>query len=109
MVNSSSAGFDSVLREAWATLQDANHKAVAYDFRASEITKWRRLRDFASLGVAPFLLMAPTVWQNELLRNVLVALSTVASLSSWLWFILGLSYNWDNQLRLTIELPLKLK
>lgn len=108
MVNNSSAGFDSVLSEAWATIQDANHKAVAYNLRASQITKWKRLRDFVSLGVAPGLLMATTVWQNEPLRNSLVIISGICSLSSWLWFLFGFSYNWDNQLRLTIDIPLKL-
>lgn len=109
MVNSSSAGFDSVISEAWATLQDANHKALAYRLRASQITKWKRLRDFISLGVAPGLLMATTVWDNALLRNFCVVFSGVCSLSSWLWFLFGFSYNWENQLRVSIDIPPKLE
>ncbi|UKP01423.1 hypothetical protein [Nostoc sp. UHCC 0870] len=109
MVNSSSAGFDTVISEAWATLQDANHKAVAYKLRASQLTKWKRLRDFISLGVAPGLLIATTVWDNALLRNFCVVFSGVCSLSSWLWFLFGFSYNWDNQLRVSIDIPPKLE
>lgn len=108
MVNNSSAGFDSVIKEALLTLYDANHKAIAYKLRASQITKWKRLRDFVSLGVAPGLLIATTVWQNEPLRNFLVIFSGVCSLSSWLWFLFGFSYNWDNQLRVSLDIPLKL-
>jgi len=103
-----SPGFDSVISEAWATLQDANHKAVAYSLRATQITKWKRLRDFISLGVAPGLLIATTVWNNEILRNSLVAFSGICSLSSWLWVLFGLSYNWENQLRVSIDVPPKL-
>lgn len=108
MSSGSSSGFDSVISEAWATLQDANHKAVAYNLRATQITKWKRLRDFISLGVAPGLLIATTVWNNEILRNFFVVFSGICSLSSWLWVLFGLSYNWENQLRVSIDVPPKL-
>ncbi|MEG4118407.1 hypothetical protein QUA43_13150 [Microcoleus sp. N9_B4] len=108
MASSFPSGFDSVISEAWVTLQDANHKALAYNLRASQITKWKRLRDFVSLGVAPGLLIATTVWNNELLRNFLVVFSGLCSLASWLWVLFGLSYNWDNQLRVSIDVPPKL-
>ncbi len=42
----------------------ANHMAVAYRHRATQLTKWKRLRDFISLGVAPGLLCATFVWES---------------------------------------------
>jgi hypothetical protein len=60
------------------------------------------------LLVAPGLLIATTVWNNEILRNFLVVFSGVCSLSSWLWVLFGLSYNWENQLRVSIDVPPKL-
>lgn len=82
--------------------------AVAYRLRATQLTKWKRLRDFISLGVAPGLLCATFVWENIVLRNALFVISGICSVSSWVWVIFGFSYNWDNQLRLSIDVPLKL-
>lgn len=101
-------GYDALLQEAWASLHCANHMAVAYRYRATQLTNWKRLRDFISLGVTPGLLIAISVWENALLRNILLVISGVCSVSSWLWFIFGFSYNWENQLRLSIEIPKEL-
>lgn len=107
-MNSNLCGYDSVLQEAWTTLHTANHMAVAYRHRATQLTKWKRLRDFISLGVAPGLLCATFVWENVVLRNSLFIISGICSVSSWVWFIFGFSYNWDNQLKLSIDIPPKL-
>ncbi len=107
-MNSNLTGYDSILQEAWATLQKANHMAVAYRLRATQLTKWKRLRDFISLGVAPGLLSATFVWENIVLRNTLFIISGICSVSSWIWVIFGFSYNWDNQVRLSIDFPPKL-
>lgn len=100
---------DTIFKEAWTTLHQANHTAEAYRYRATQLTKWKRLRDFLNLGVAPTLLLATFVWENTVVRNVLLAASGICSISSWSWVIFGFSYNWDNQLRLSIDVPLKLK
>ena len=108
-MNYNNPGSNSVLEESWTTLHHANHMAEAYRYRATQLTKWKRLRDFISLGVAPGLLFATFVWDNSLLRTILLVISGICSVSSWSWFIFGFSYNWDNQLRLSIDVPLKLK
>ena len=107
-MNRNFSGYDSVLKEAWATLHTASHLATAYRLRATQLTQWKRLRDFISLGVAPGLLVATFVWENVVLRSFLFIISGVCSVSSWAWVIFGFSYNWDNQLRLSIDVPPKL-
>ena len=107
-MNNSLSGYDSILQDAWSALQTASHMAVAYRLRATQLTKWKRLRDFISLGVAPGLLCATFVWENLALRNSLFVISGICSVSSWSWVIFGFSYNWDNQLRLSIDIPPKL-
>lgn len=106
-MSSSLSGYDSILQDAWAALHMASHMAVAYRLRATQLTKWKRLRDFISLGVAPGLLCATFVWENVVLRNSLFIISGICSVSSWAWVIFGFSYNWDNQLRLSIDIPPK--
>lgn len=107
-MNSNFPGSESVVQEAWTTLHGANHMAVAYRYRATQLTQWKRLRDFISLGVAPALLCVTFVWENVILRSSLFIISGLCSVSSWAWMIFGFSYNWDNQLRLSIDIPLKL-
>lgn len=107
-MNSNLSGYDSTLEEAWTTLHKANHLVIAYRFRATELTQWKRLRDFVSLGVAPGLLCATFVWENAILRNVLFVISSSCSVSSWVWVIFGFSNNWENQLSLSIDVPIKL-
>jgi hypothetical protein len=100
--------YDTVLKDAWFALHDANHLAVAYRRRAIQLTKWKRIRDFINLGMAPSLILLAVVWENTLLRTVLFATSGICSISSWAWVIFGFAFNWDNQLRLSIEIPQKL-
>jgi hypothetical protein len=78
-------------------------------YRATQLTKWKRLRDFISLGVAPALLSTTFVWENPILRTTLFVISGLCSVSSWTWFIFGFSNNWDNQLQLSIDVPIKLR
>ncbi|MGM3304702.1 hypothetical protein ACSQ6I_01710 [Anabaena sp. WFMT] len=101
-------GYETVRKDAWFALQDANHLAVAYRLRATQLTKWKRVREFINLGVAPGLLSATFVWDNAVLRTILVVFSGLCSVSSWVWVIFGFSFNWDNQLSLSIEIPQKL-
>ena len=103
------AGYDSILNESWNTLHQANHDTTAYHHRAIQLTNWKRLRDFISLGVAPGLLASTTVWDNTPLRNLLIMIAGICSISSWLWYIFGSSYNWDIQLQTSIDVPSKLK
>lgn len=107
-MGSNFSGYDSVLQDAWTSLHMANHMGVAYRFRATQLTKWKRLRDFISLGVAPGLLFATFVWGNVVLRSSLFIISGICSVSSGAWVIFGFSYNWDNQLQLSIKIPPKL-
>ncbi len=100
--------YDTVLKDAWFALHDANHLAVAYRRRAIQLTKWKRIRDFINLGMAPSLILLAVVWENTLLRTVLFITSGICSISSWAWVIFGFAFNWDNQLRLSIEMPQKL-
>ncbi|MFN7415540.1 MAG: hypothetical protein ACK5RT_16910 [Dolichospermum sp.] len=100
--------YETLRKDAWSALQDANHLAVAYRLRATQLTKWKRVRDFISLGVTPGLLSATFVWENAVLRTILFIISGLCSVSSWVWVTFGLSFNWDNQLRLSIEIPQKL-
>ena len=100
--------YDTVLKDAWFALHDANHLAVAYRRRAIQLTKWKRIRDFINLGMAPSLILLAVVWENTLLRTFLFIASGICSTSSWAWVIFGFAFNWDNQLRLSIEMPQKL-
>lgn len=107
-MNSYADRYDKVLKDAWFALHDANHLAVAYRLRAIQLTKWRRIRDFINLGMAPSLILLAFVWENPLLRTILVIVSGICSISSWAWEIFGFAFNWDNQIRLSIEIPQKL-
>jgi hypothetical protein len=106
-MNSNFSGYESVLQDAWDTLYQANHLAVSYRHRATQLTQWKRQRDFISLGVAPGLLCATFVWENVPLRTILYIISGLCSVASWVWVIFGFSYNWDNQLRLSLDTPPK--
>lgn len=105
----SNAGLESILKEGWAAIHEGNHLSEAYRHRAIQITKWRRLRDFINLGVAPSLILATSVGDNYWLRNILLAISALCSISSWTWVIFGFSYNWENQLKLSIDIPSELR
>lgn len=83
--------------------------AEAYRYRATQLTKWKRLRDFISLGVAPGLILMTFGWDSLWLRNVSLILSGLCSVSAWVWVIFGYSNNWDNQLQLSIDIPIKLR
>lgn len=100
--------YDTLRKDAWHTLHDANHLAKAYRLRAIELTKWQRIRDFINLGVAPALLLLTFTWEDVLLRNILFCISGICSVSSWMWTIFGSAFNWNNQLHLSIEIPQKL-
>lgn len=83
------------IAEAEQQLAAAYHMSISYGLRADELTNWKRLLDFISLGVGPGIILI--VADKPYLRQIGITLAGLCSIAAYIWIVFGCSFQWDVQ------------